>query len=90
VHPLRGDADMRKAQVGIANGERLKAKIAKEGRLATLAEARELGGKLDAEAALRELQSAARTWFESDDEFKARFAAAMRALQARQAGGARR
>ena len=91
VHALRGDVEMRKAQVGIANGERLKAKLAKEGRLATLAEARELGAKLDCEARLAELQAAARTWFEDDAEFDARFAAAMRALQARAApGGGRR
>ena len=89
AHAVRGDVEMRRCHVGIANAERLRASIAKAGRLATLAEAKELGAKLDHEEHLAVLKTEARGWLEEDAEFDARVDAALRVLAAA-AGGKRR
>lgn len=89
AHAVRGDVEMRRCLVGIANAERLRASIAKVGRLATLAEAKELGAKLDHEERLAVLKTEARGWLEEDAEFDARVDAALRVLAAA-AGGKRR
>lgn len=83
VHPVKGDVDMKKCEIGMANCDRLAANIKKAGRLATIAEARELGMKSDFEEKLAQLRKDARTWFESEEEFEERFAAAMKALAAK-------
>jgi len=87
-HPVRADGEMRKALSGIEAADRLKATISRAGRLASLAESHELAKRSDHEERLAALRAEARGWFEADDEFDARCAAAMKALAG--AGGRRR
>lgn len=86
THAVRGDADMRKAVLGMQSADKLRARIAKEGRLATIPEARELGARVDHEERLAALKAEARGWFEEDAEFDARVDAALKALAARATG----
>lgn len=79
THPVRNIAEIVGVLRSLEALDRLQRNIKAAGRLATVAEATELGRRLDLEPRLEELKAEARGWFEADDEFKTRLDAAVKA-----------